>query len=194
MDSFEHPRVKQQLQQQQQQQQLWQRRKLASVKWPWNSSSNCSANLPPDWSVLHRPETERNDVHPLEFIYLVFTRMPGESYHGRLRSLFLYLCYVFRAQINSPVCWFSTDLFTELSISFTKPFIISPPKVPLDHCFNCPLQCFYTITHKLPTKIATMLCPATLRYTVYQTKNVWSRKRIDNQRSQTRSRLTKGLK
>ena len=34
---------------------------------------------------------------------LVFTRMPGESYHRRLRSLLLYLCYVFRAIIN-PLC------------------------------------------------------------------------------------------
>ena len=33
---------------------------------------------------------------------LVFTRMPGESYRRRLGSL-LYLCYVFRAQINSLV-------------------------------------------------------------------------------------------
>ena len=41
----------------------------------------------------------------MEFLYLVFTRMPGESYSRRLRSL-LYLCYVFRALINSLVCWF----------------------------------------------------------------------------------------
>ena len=34
------------------------------------------------------------------------TRMPGESYRRRLRSLLLYLCYVFRALINSLVCWF----------------------------------------------------------------------------------------
>ena len=34
----------------------------------------------------------------MEFTYLVFTRMPGESlYRRRLRSLLLYLCYVFRA-------------------------------------------------------------------------------------------------
>ena len=39
-------------------------------------------------------------------MYLVFTRMPGESYHRRLRSLLLYLCYVFRALINFFVCWF----------------------------------------------------------------------------------------
>ena len=44
------------------------------------------------------------DVPPVEFMYLVFTRMPGESYRRRLRSLLLYLCYVFRALINSLVC------------------------------------------------------------------------------------------
>ena len=33
-------------------------------------------------------------------MYLVFTRMPGESYHRQLRSLLLNLCYVFQALIN----------------------------------------------------------------------------------------------
>ena len=37
--------------------------------------------------------------------YLVFTRMPGESYRRRLRSLLSYLCYLFGALINSLVCW-----------------------------------------------------------------------------------------
>ena len=40
-------------------------------------------------------------------MYLVFTRMPGESYRRRLGSLLLYLCYVFRALMNSLGCWFS---------------------------------------------------------------------------------------
>ena len=39
-----------------------------------------------------------------QFIYLVFTRMPGESYRRRLRSLLLCLCDVFRALMNSLVC------------------------------------------------------------------------------------------
>ena len=39
-----------------------------------------------------------------EFMYLVFTRMPGESYRKGLRSLLLCLCDVFRALINSLVC------------------------------------------------------------------------------------------
>ena len=44
------------------------------------------------------------DVPLVEFMYLVFTRMPGKSYRRRLRSLLLYLCYVFGALINSLVC------------------------------------------------------------------------------------------
>ena len=37
----------------------------------------------------------------VEFMYLVFTGVPGESYRRRLGSLLL--CYVFRALINSLV-------------------------------------------------------------------------------------------
>ena len=37
-------------------------------------------------------------------MYLVFTRMPGESYRRRLKSVLLDLCYVFRALNNSLVC------------------------------------------------------------------------------------------
>ena len=40
--------------------------------------------------------------------YLLFTRMPGESYRRRLGSLLMCLCDVFRALINSLVCWFCT--------------------------------------------------------------------------------------
>ena len=36
------------------------------------------------------------DVPLVEFMYLVFICMPGESYHRQLRSL-LYLCYIFQA-------------------------------------------------------------------------------------------------
>ena len=39
-------------------------------------------------------------------MYLVITHMPGESYHRRFRSLWLYLCYVFWVLINSLDCWF----------------------------------------------------------------------------------------
>ena len=44
------------------------------------------------------------DVPLVEFMYLVFTHMPGESYRRRLRSLLLYLCYLFRVPVNSLVC------------------------------------------------------------------------------------------
>ena len=37
-------------------------------------------------------------------MYLVFTRMPGESYRRRMKSVLLCLCYVFRALINTLVC------------------------------------------------------------------------------------------
>ena len=45
------------------------------------------------------------DVTLVEFMYLVFTRVPGESYRKWLRSLLLYLCHVFRALIISLVFW-----------------------------------------------------------------------------------------
>ena len=44
------------------------------------------------------------DVPLVEFMYIVFTRMPGESYRRRLRSLLLCLRDVFRTLINSLVC------------------------------------------------------------------------------------------
>ena len=43
-------------------------------------------------------------------MYPLLTRMPGESYRRRLRSLSLYLCYVFRTLINSLVCGFNSTL------------------------------------------------------------------------------------
>ena len=44
------------------------------------------------------------DVPLVKFVYLVFTRMSGESYHGQLRSLLFRLCDVFRAMLDSLVC------------------------------------------------------------------------------------------
>ena len=40
------------------------------------------------------------------FKYLVFTHLPGESYHRQLRSLLFCLCDIFRMLINSLVCCF----------------------------------------------------------------------------------------
>ena len=39
-----------------------------------------------------RPESPTWGLPLVEFMYLVFTRMPGDSYHRRFRSLLLYLC------------------------------------------------------------------------------------------------------
>ena len=41
---------------------------------------------------------------PVELIYLVFTRMPGESYRRRVTSLLLCLCDIFLALMDSLVC------------------------------------------------------------------------------------------
>ena len=49
---------------------------------------------------------KKEEIPLVEFMYLVFTRMPGESYRRRLGSSLLRLCYVFRALITSLVCWF----------------------------------------------------------------------------------------
>ena len=49
---------------------------------------------------------QNGDVPLVEFMYLVFTRIPGENYRRRLRSLLLRLCDVFRALIYSLACWF----------------------------------------------------------------------------------------
>ena len=43
------------------------------------------------------------DVPLVEFMYRIFTCIPGENYHRLLGSLLLYLCYIFRALINSLV-------------------------------------------------------------------------------------------
>ena len=62
-------------------------------------------------------------VPVVEFMYLEFTRMQSERYCRRDMSLLLRLCDVFRALLNSLVCWFCTgalgpfvfDLLTFLS-------------------------------------------------------------------------------
>ena len=51
--------------------------------------------------VYFSSKCSAEDVALVEFLYLVFTRMPGESYRRRLMSLLAYLCDVFRALINS---------------------------------------------------------------------------------------------
>ena len=52
--------------------------------------------------VLSCPNKQRS-FEPFICLDLVVTRMPCESYRRRLMSLLLYLCYVYRALINSLV-------------------------------------------------------------------------------------------
>ena len=56
------------------------------------------------------------DIPLVEFMYLVFTRLPGDSYHRQLRSLMPCLCDVFQALIISFVCWFSSFVDLQLRI------------------------------------------------------------------------------
>ena len=57
---------------------------------------------------LHIKHHKNGVCIQVESVFLVFTHMPGESYHRRLRSLLLYLCYIIWALINSLVGWFFT--------------------------------------------------------------------------------------
>ena len=57
------------------------------------------------WWTFILDEFRFEDVSLVEFMDIVFTHMPGDSCRGRLRPLSLYLCWVFRALINSLVCW-----------------------------------------------------------------------------------------
>ena len=58
----------------------------------------------------------------VEFMYLVFTRMPGESYCRWFKSLLLYLCYMFWALISSLVCWFCTCALHLIPFQIFVPF------------------------------------------------------------------------
>ena len=71
----------------------------------WVSCSNSPGMQVDKAHKLH----QRHTLHP-RFTYFVFTCMPGEWYHRRLRSLLLYLCYVLQVLINSLMCWFCTSI------------------------------------------------------------------------------------
>ena len=69
------------------------------------------------WSLCTLYLSHATWEYPLmEFMYFAFTRMPGESYCRILRSLLLCLCDVFRAQINSHVCWLYTTRVSYLAV------------------------------------------------------------------------------
>ena len=74
------------------------------------------------------------DVPLMEFIYLVFTCMPGESYWRQLRSL-LCLGDVFQVLINSLVCWFCTATLSLLLFHIVTFFVTLQ-----QHLINTPLN------------------------------------------------------
>ena len=62
-----------------------------------------AGDLKPNDLAVTNGKEKNEDVSLVEFMYLVFTRLPGESYRRPLRSL-LYWCFVYRALIISCVC------------------------------------------------------------------------------------------
>ena len=83
-------------------------------------------------------------------MYLVSTRMPGESYR-RQGSLLLCLCDVFRALINFLVCWFCTSVLG--LVLFHIVIIMVIRNVTSDGCLfwicHCLFQDVITITSKM---------------------------------------------
>ena len=81
----------------------------------------------------------------MEFIFFVFTRMPGESYHKRLRILLLRLCEVVRAPINSLFSWLCGKRREERDVDHggtttattAKDVKKSVYKEPVAHSENC---------------------------------------------------------
>ena len=70
---------------------------LKEEQWFVHTLNIAFRNLPPNYDSI----VTFGDVPLVEFMDLVFTRMPCESYRRRLRSSLLDLCHVFRAVINS---------------------------------------------------------------------------------------------
>ena len=77
-------------------------------------------NLKQNEAQSSSAESTHKGVRTVEFMHLVFTRMPGESYHRRLGSLLLYLCYIFWTLINSLMCWFTMVRYKVISRDFRQ--------------------------------------------------------------------------
>ena len=104
-------------------------------------------------SVPERGASFFEDVPVVEFMYLIFTRVPGESYRGRLRYLLLCLCYVFRALINFLVRWFTYSGVSALKTYYSLVF------------GEIPVLCMCTVWSVIQMKKHT-LCNGEIRYAV----------------------------
>ena len=80
----------------------WSWIKIGSILCLCKPVTECAWNV---GYICHWGASFSEDGPLVEFMYLVFTRMPSESYHRQLRSLLLYMCYAFQVLINSHVCW-----------------------------------------------------------------------------------------
>ena len=80
--------------------------------------------------ICHWEAAFLQDAPLVEFMDLVFTYMQGESYRRRLRSLLLYLCYVFRALINPLVCWFCTSAMGLVLLQIHRHMVL-PTQFPI---------------------------------------------------------------
>ena len=65
------------------------------------------------------------DIPLVEFMFLAFTCMPGESYCRWLWPLLLYLYDIFQALIKSLVCWFMMDKSLKTTSIFHLPVILT---------------------------------------------------------------------
>ena len=88
-------------------------------------------------------------------MYLVFTRMVGESYHRQLRSLLLYLHDIFQALINSLVCWFCTGALGLVLFPICDDVELNVLRCQVDilgaNCDQCVsiVQCCFTSTETI---------------------------------------------
>ena len=121
---------------------MWQRPESPTVTLTWHV---CKYRV----HKLHQRFVLKSDVPLVEFMRLVFTCMPGESYRRRLGSL-LCLCDVVQALINSLVCWFCT---CALGLVLFPIFNTQASCSYLDRCFSffCPFPfkirlCWKTFT------------------------------------------------
>ena len=73
------------------------------------------------WHAYKYNVHKLRQMYIFEFMYLIFTRIPGETYRRRLRSL-SYFCYVFWDFINSLVWWFCGSSALSLVLMFPFPF------------------------------------------------------------------------
>ena len=135
-----------------------------------NSTRGTSSDVP-----LYICTCMRMYRYLVEFIYLVFTCMPGKSYHRQLGSLLLYLCYRFQVLINSLKCvdsaqalWasFCFRFFTLIKIYIPTHQLCSSsdtsicfvfPLCACTHLFRSLFHVLYRLSGTLPCKVRELL-------------------------------------